>query len=285
MQDYYIYRSVFLVFMFLTGSAVGSFLCCQARRLRLKQKGTKVSKSADNLGPRSVCLHCHYQLKWYDNLPIISWLLLRGKCRKCHKKIGLAEFLSELGLGLAFLLTSYGFDLEAITIYSAIMFFVTIALIVSLGFLAIYDGLYGELPNFCLFSSIFFALVLLIVRQCEYYSIIPFSTQTLFDNLLQVFLSVLALSGTYLVLYLISRGKWVGDGDWLLALALALALASPWLSLITLFLANLLACLVMLPVLKHNSKKTKTARIHLGPFLILAFFIIFSFSDFFLSMI
>ena len=86
--------------MFILGACFGSFLCCQARRLRLKEGKKPKSKK---LPARSICLSCGYQLKWYDNLPIFSWLLLRGKCRKCRQKIGILEVLSELGLALAFL--------------------------------------------------------------------------------------------------------------------------------------------------------------------------------------
>ena len=69
----------------------------------------------------------------------------------------------------------------------------------------------------------------------------------------------------------------MGDGDWLLGTALGLALASPWLSLITLFLANVLACLVMAPVVHKNKRK----KIYFGPFMVIAFIITLTFADFF----
>lgn len=283
MQDFYVYHSFFLIFMFILGSAFGSFLCCQARRLRIKQKGTKKnSSSLKSLGSRSVCLHCGYQLKWYDNLPILSWLFLKGKCRKCQKKIGLAEFLSELGLALAFVLIANNYNLVNLTTLSAWAEFIfALLLTIILGFLAIYDGLYGELPSLCLTISLICAIILATLRQWVNFSATGFS----FEKLLPLILSVLILAGTYLVLYLVSKGKWVGDGDWLLALALALVLGHPWLALLTLFLANFLACLVMLPAMKLSKKSRKTAKIYLGPFLVSAFIIVLSFSNFFLSML
>ena len=283
MQDFYIYHSVFLIFMFILGAAFGSFLCCQARRLRLKQKGTKNnSPNSRPLGSRSVCLHCGHQLKWYDNLPILSWLFLKGKCRKCQKKIGLAEFFSELGLALAFVLIANNYNLVNLTTFSVWSEFI-FALLLSLilGFLAIYDGLYGELPSLCLTLALICAIILATLRQWVNFSVAGFS----FENLLPLLFSVLVLAGTYLILYLISKGKWVGNGDWLLALALALVLGHPWLALITLFLANLLACLIMLPAMKLNKKSRKTTKVYLGPFLVSAFIIVLSFSNFFLSML
>ena len=85
--------------LFIIGACLGSFLCCQARRLHLRASSSEARQS---LGSRSVCLNCHRRLKWFDNLPIISWIFLRGKCRYCRHKIGIAEVLSEFGLGLGF---------------------------------------------------------------------------------------------------------------------------------------------------------------------------------------
>ena len=93
-------------------------------------------------------------------------------------------------------------------------------------------------------------------------------------------LSVLILGGLYLILYLLSKGKWVGDGDWILATAIAIALGQPFLALLTLFLSNFLACLVMLPAAKGNTK----AKVHFGPFLVIAYVIVATFSPIFLML-
>ena len=260
----------FLILLFVLGACIGSFLCCQARRLHLKvtKQGSK------KLGPRSVCLHCHYQLKWYDNLPIISWLFLRGKCRKCHAKIGVAELISELGLALSFLALGTTINLSADPLIWTI-FIVTLLLTTVLAFLAIYDGLYGELPTKYLIIAIIIAIISLSLQHAQILITSGFTPELIY----QPVLSVLILGGLYLVLYLVSKGKWVGDGDWLLATAIGIALGNPWLALITLFIANLLACLCALP----NLKKTK--KIYLGPFLVVAFIITLTFADFFQSML
>ena len=224
-------------------------------------------------GSRSVCLNCGYQLKWYDNIPIFSWLFLRGKCRKCGKKIGLAEILSELGLGLAFLAIGTTIDPAIASILEWAILFVTLVLTIILAFLAIYDGLYGELPTTYLTISIICAIIIACLKEWLALSTSPFSA----ENILAPLASAAILGGIYLLLYLISKGRWVGDGDWLLGLALGFALASPWLSLITLFLANVLACLVMAPVVKKNKRK----KIYFGPFMVIAFVITLTFADFF----
>ncbi len=261
---------LFLVLLFVIGSCSGSFLCCQARRLYLKStpKGNRKT-----FGSRSVCLDCGYQLKWYDNVPILSWPLLRGRCRKCHKKIGVAEILSELGMGLAFLALGTTINIDNTTPLAWAVFIATLMLVLNLGFLAIYDGLYGELPTLCLTISIICAIIVLCLKEWLILSSSSFSPNIILDPIA----SVAILGGLYFILYFISKGKWVGDGDWILGTALGLALASPWLALITLFIANVMACLVMAPVVK----KSKDKKVHFGPFMVIAFVITLTFADFF----
>lgn len=260
----------FLILLFILGACFGSFLCCQARRLyHQTRRGNKT------LGSRSVCLKCQYQLKWYDNIPVISWLFLRGKCRKCSRPIGLAEIFSELGLGLAWLALGNTIDISTVNPLIWAIFIATLVLTLPLTYLAIYDGLYGELPTKHLIISIILAIILLSLKHAAVLITSGFNSELIYQPLL----SVLILGGLYLALYLVSKGKWVGDGDWLLAAAIGIALGNPWLALITLFIANLLACLYALP----NLKKTK--KIYFGPFLVIAFIITLTFANFFQSML
>ena len=266
-------RVLFLILLFILGACLGSFLCCQVRRLRLKISAKR--KPQKSLGPRSVCLHCKYQLKWYDNIPILSWLLLRGKCRQCKHPIGVAEILSELGLGVAFLALGTTFDLSTSDPLTWTTFIIALVFTSVLAFLAIYDGAYGELPTKLLIISIILAIIGLSLQHARILITTGFAPELIYQPLL----SVLILGGLYLTLYLVSKGKWVGDGDWLLATAIGIALGHPWLALITLFLANLLACLFALPRLKQTKK------IYLGPFLVASFVIVYSFSNALLSLI
>ena len=175
---------LFSILLFILGSCFGSFLCCQARRLHLK-----VAEKGKKLGARSVCLQCNYQLKWYDNIPVLSWLFLRGKCRKCGKKIGLAEFLSELGLGLAFLALGTTINPTAANILQWSIFMTTLILTISLGFLAIYDGIYGELPTSYLTISIICAIIVLCLKEW-----LILSNSSLFEYLIIIFPAFLPAS-------------------------------------------------------------------------------------------
>ncbi len=313
-------RPWFLVLLFILGACLGSFLCCQARRLHLRELATsgkvgnrsprkphsRASSSrksqlnsphrptAADLGPRSVCLSCGAQLKWYDNLPLLSWLFLRGRCRHCHAKIGLLEPLSELGLALAFLLLGVAFTSPNLlpaafvlpttpspTFLPWALFLLSLVFACLLGFLAIYDGAYGELPTSLLTISTICAIIIATLKAWASFLVSGWTPALILEPLA----SVAILGGTYLALYLISKGKWVGDGDWLLGLALGLALGHPWLALLTLGLANLLACLITLPLLFTSSRKSGARNVHLGPFLVTAFLLIYCCQNFFLNLL
>src|SRR5947208_13206977 len=82
-----------LVFAFLLGTAVGSFLNVCAYRLPYE-------KSV--LWPGSRCGSCYQAIRWYDNIPLLSYWLLRGRCRICGATFSPRYFLVELFTGLAF---------------------------------------------------------------------------------------------------------------------------------------------------------------------------------------
>lgn len=84
------------VFAFLGGLAAGSFVTVVAHRV---PRGESIA------GPRSRCPGCGTQIAAYDNVPVLSWALLRGRGRCCGEAISARYPLAELGLGLAYLAT------------------------------------------------------------------------------------------------------------------------------------------------------------------------------------
>jgi len=264
---------VFLLFLFIVGAGMGSFVCCQAQRQRL------LFMKKRKLGKRSVCLKCGYQLKWYDNVPIFSWIMLRGKCRKCGKKIGGVEIISEILMGLAFLFVGVYFsDFWRFSGVDWAYFCSIMVFVVILGYLAIYDGKWGGLPVLGLTFSVICAIISLILKDWRLF-LSTQSFQIVLDSLPSTIIGVGILAGTYFLLYFISREKFVGGGDWILGLALAIALGDWWLALLALTISNVLAAIVMVPV----ARKRKKAKIYFGPWMILGFFIVFVLQDFFLG--
>lgn len=88
---------MFEALMFLTGLLIGSFLNVCIYRL---------PRDLSVIRPRSHCPHCGRMVAWYDNIPVISWLLLRGQCRHCLASISWRYAAVELATGLAFLLSA-----------------------------------------------------------------------------------------------------------------------------------------------------------------------------------
>ena len=82
------------VVFFVFGSMVGSFLNVCICRMPL---GLSV------VSPPSHCPHCKYSIPWFLNMPLITWLVLRGKCKNCSAPISARYFLVELLTGLMFL--------------------------------------------------------------------------------------------------------------------------------------------------------------------------------------
>lgn len=84
-------RFPFIVLAFVSGLCLGSFLNVVLYRL---PRGMSI------VAPRSFCPNCRHQVRWYDNVPVLSYLILRGKCRDCGAKISWRYPAVELVTGL-----------------------------------------------------------------------------------------------------------------------------------------------------------------------------------------
>ena len=93
-------RIVTALFLFAFGASVGSFLNVVAYRL-------PVGRSV--VSPPSRCPQCGWRLSWHENLPIIGWILLRGRCRRCRGKISIQYPAIELLVAMLFVVTYFAF--------------------------------------------------------------------------------------------------------------------------------------------------------------------------------
>ena len=270
MEQFVIYLGLILF-----GLCLGSFAGASVWRLRARQlvqdksNGEKVDKNEYKrlhklsknrlLNDHSRCLDCSYGLKWYDMIPLISWLSLGGKCRQCHRPIGYLEPLIEIGMAgffvLSYALWPYSLD-DNLGIARLILWLVAG---VGLAILFAYDKMWSLLPdsvNFAVIGIGAISALLVIVGSPDQ-----------IGTILSIFGSVAILSGLYWVLYMVSQGRWIGFGDIKLGLGLALLLADWRLAFIALFAANFIGCLIVLPAMAMKKLK-RNSHVPFGPLLI-----------------
>lgn len=127
----FIYTSIIV---FILGLVFGSFLNCFASRY--------VAHIPIYKG-RSKCDNCNKELEFLDLIPVVSWLMSKGKCRHCGTKISIRYPLTELFVGIGYLLILYKFDLSIKTIVYLVLF--SCLFVLSLVDLEIY-----EIPDSCI---------------------------------------------------------------------------------------------------------------------------------------
>ena len=207
-------------------------------------------------GDRSECLSCHHRLAWYDLIPVISWLSLGGKCRYCRKPIGVTELLAEAGLALVFAISYIAWPYPFTGILQLVPFVLWLIACVLLTILLVYDAKWSLLPfainiGLIIIGVLYVAMLVLSGVAIDWPSLAG---------------GVVLLGGLYLLFSLLG---WVGMGDGILGIGLALFLVDWQLAFLTLFLANLLGCFMLIP-LYFRKRLHRQARIPFGPFLIVA---------------
>lgn len=240
--------------LFLVGLCLGSFVNAAVWRIKKKK----------NLATdRSECIHCHYKLEAIDLIPVVSWLWLGGKCRKCKKPISAQYPIVEVAVALFFLVSFVVWPYGVESAVQVGLFALWLIAGVGLAILTVYDIKWMLLPDKVVFPLIAIGIVSASLRATQSHNLL----QYLFVDLGG---SLAILSGFYLLLYMYSKGKWIGFGDVKLGLVLGLFLADWQLSLLALFLANLIGCLVIIPLLA-TKRITRTSHVPFGPFLIAGF--------------
>jgi len=242
---------------FIFGLFVGSFLNVVILRLEGFPASLSLSKHLSSifLG-RSKCPKCRKKLPWYDLVPLVSFVALKGKCRYCKKPISLQYPLVEFFTGLLFALLFVKFGLSLVTVYWLL---ITGLLII----LFVYDLKTQTIPDTIAYLGIGLAFV---------YSIFNFKF-SIFNSILAPIIA----GGFFAILVLISKERWMGQGDIKIGALMGLLLGYPNV-LVGLFLAFIMGALAGL-ILIAMKKKTLKSQIPFGPFLILAIFITIFFGE------
>lgn len=174
--------SILYIFVFLFGIVIGSFLnVCIFR----------IPKKENIVLPHSHCMACGYQLRWYDLVPLFSFLFLRGRCRKCHTELSLQYPLVE---GLNGVLYVIVFLANGWSIESVVYCLLTSALIV----LSIIDFRTMEIPDGI---NLFIFLLGLAATVLD------------FADWRNHVIGMVSVSGFLLIVYLVTVGRGIGGGD------------------------------------------------------------------------
>ena len=242
-------------FIFILGTAVGSFLNVLIDRLPQEK----------SINGRSICDHCHRPLKWYDLIPIVSFFLLKGRCRYCRRKISLQYTFVEFLTGVSFLLVYFYFgplltdeflliENFHLKIWEIVGYWIIFASLIVIFFS---DVKYHLIPDSIQISFFVGALVVL-----------PFlASENLSQFLIKRIIASFIVAAPIFVLHFFSQGKAMGFGDVKLSFTIGFLLGIK-MGFWALYIAFISGGFVGLILLLTGKKKLKS-KIAFGPFLVI----------------
>lgn len=239
---------MFIFFIFITGLSIGSFLNILVDRF---------PRNESLIRGRSHCEKCKKILKWYDLIPLLSFISLKGKCRYCHAHLSLYYPVVEFTTGILFVLVYLfvGIMNHELRIMDLVYYlFLASSLIVI--FFA--DLKYGIIPDKVLFLSVIVSLIYLFLIHNSLFLIHLYSA-----------LGALAF---FFFLFLITKGRGMGFGDVKFAFLMGLILGFPNI-IVALYVAFLTGAIVGIILILWRRKKVFGTAIPFGPFLVLGTFI------------
>lgn len=233
------------VFWFILGTILGSFYLVV---------GTRLPKKEDIIKSRSKCDSCGITLKWYNLIPLFSFIFQKGKCSKCGNKISADHFFVELITGLLFLLASLNFPIG----YN---FFISLIVISLMIIIFISDFKYMIILD----SPLVVTIILVIILKFIYFD---------FNNVLTSIISGIAMFSLMMLIEQIGstllKKDSLGGGDIKFSFIMGLILGFK-LGVTSLVLSTFLA----LPYAVASVKIIKSHEFPYGPFLAGALFIVF----------
>mgnify|MGYP006102163901 CR=1 FL=1 len=254
-----------LLYSFLTfflGITFGSFANVCIYRL---PKGRQI------ISGRSFCPKCKKKINWYDNLPLISFLILKMKCRNCNKIISPRYLLVELITGITFLLIFLKFE-----IFSTVIFLCILSLILIIIF-------FIDLENFIIPDILNFSIMFLALLK----NFLPnFNTSFVQEINQSIIGGIIGYLSIWIIIFLyktIKKIDGMGLGD--AKLMAGIGLLFGWQSIpFVLFVSSILGLIFVAPSLIKKQKTMRT-EIPFGPFIIVACLIYFTYGEFLYSLI
>lgn len=237
MLEYIIYP-LYFIFGAVFGSFINVVIC-------------RVPNDLSIINPPSHCFGCGKHIRWYDNIPIISYIVLRGKCRNCGTKISIRDFLVEIVNSVLWLLIAVMF-FEQNVLFSILLCF-AVSILIIIGCID-YDHMY--VPDLFVIMLAAIGLVIMIFSPAEGF---------VWGHLIGA-----AIGGGFLLLvfgigYLIKKKPVVGFGDIKLMAACGLLLS--WKAICVAYLFGIIAALVGI-IVKAMLKKDLNKQFPFAPYLV-----------------
>jgi len=262
-----------IAIFFIVGLIIGSFLGAVNYRLKTAE---------DIVFERSHCPKCKKKIRWYDNIPLLSFVILWGQCRDCKKKISWEYPLIELVTGLLFaavawkFLGTWGFAADPSRIFTNHDIIEMSFWLFSVCYLVLiffHDLDFMLIPD----AAIYPAIIVTIAYQYYKYLESPLGIATLKAPITGALFAAFAAALFFFFLIWISKGKWIGGGDVKLGFLAGAVVGWPKV-LFVLFFAYMIGAVVSM-LLIALKKKTWKSQIPFGPFLVTGIFIVLFFSE------
>lgn len=264
---------VLSVYGLMFGSFINAFVWRYHQTHDDEGKLKKLSKKQKQLlsitRGRSICTDCKHQLSYLDLVPLFSWLFLGGKCRYCHKPISIQYPLVELATAILFVLSYVFWPLGFQTI-GIVMFLVWVVIVGFFVLLAVYDIKWQLLPDKILipFTAVTVVYGVLSVINAE-------STT---GGILGILGGILACSGLFALLFVLSNGRWIGGGDVKIGIGLGILAGSLLSGILVIMFASVIGLIISVPFL-FSKKLEMKSKIAFGPMLIMACYIVVIFGQ------
>jgi len=204
--------------------------------------------------PGSHCPTCSHSLSWYDNIPLFSYLVLKGKCRYCKASISaqypVVESLNAVMYIIMYMKFGFGADFIFYSLISSVL--------LSIIFIDLMEMIIPDSLVVCI-------LVLSVIHKAVNYFLYG-----IYPELIVSFLGLLLAGGLFAAIVLLSRGG-MGGGDVTLIGALGFVLGIKYI-LLCIFLSFVLGAIISIALLAAKIK-TRKDPIPFGPFIVLGFFI------------
>jgi leader peptidase (prepilin peptidase)/N-methyltransferase len=236
------------IYIFVLGTVIGSFLnVCIFR----------IPRQAEIVKTRSHCLHCGHELRWYELIPLASFVAQRGKCRSCRARLSRQYPAVELINGLAYLWVYQRFGLSVVAILFAML---ASALIV----VAVIDWRTYEIPPGLNIFIGLLGIARLLLDLTAWLTYVG---------------GFFAASGVLFIIFALTKGRGMGGGDIKLMAAAGLLLGWQHI-LLALALGSLLGSVIHLALMKIKGKERVLA---FGPYLAAGIFIAMLYGDPFIT--